>query len=79
MLPTEFAQYFLRMASRVHFYFKNAPRNWDSVMFSGLDIPMQELKMEIVKKALAGQMEGFDLRIFNATTKKGRYMHLSLK
>ena len=56
----------------VYYKFKSA-LSFDTVIFDGVHISLQDLKKAIVKKVHSGKKPLFDLQITNAQTKEGKF------
>ena len=61
----------------VYYKFKSA-LNFDTVIFDGMHISLQDLKKAILKKTNSGKKPSFELTITNAQTKEGKLTYRTL-
>ena len=56
--------------SVIHYKFKSS-KDYDSVTFDGLALPLGDLKLQIVQQKKLGKVTDFDLVVTNAQTNEG--------
>ena len=63
--------------SVIHYKFKSS-KDYDSVTFDGLALPLGDLKLQIVQQKKLGKVTDFDLVVTNAQTNEGNYTWMTV-